>query len=257
MPITRRQFLKHGTMLAGGLSAVQGFGFEPHRLQVLQLDRRELALGLTIVHLSDVHHNGDRRYLERVVGLVNGQRPDLVLFTGDMVNGGSADHLAEALEICGQIQAPLYGVAGNHDPWDPASLAALRRGFATTGGRWLHHEALDLDGFSLHATTFWGGAPGFGPTLPDERKRILICHYPAVCEHAAKRPYDLILSGHSHGGQVRFPLIGPLYLPRGTGRYVRGSYDTPLGKLFVSAGVGTTGPRVRFLCPPDIAVIRT
>jgi hypothetical protein len=257
MSLSRRQFLKRGTLAVGSLAMADGFGYEPRRLRVLEIDRRDLALGKTIVHFSDVHHNGDHRYLARVVDTINAQRPDLVLFTGDMVNGSKSEHLGNALEHCGRIQAPLYGVAGNHDPWDAPSTATFRRGFAATGGKWLHHEALDLDGFTLHATTAWRRAPVIGPALPAARKRILLCHYPAVCEHPVERPYDLILSGHSHGGQVRVPLLGPLYLPSGTGKYVLGNYDTPLGKLFVSAGVGTTGLRLRFLCPPDIAVIRT
>jgi predicted MPP superfamily phosphohydrolase len=256
MRITRRQFLQRSAFLAGGVAAADGFAIEPRRLRVVSLDRRDLGLGLTLVHFSDIHHAGDRGYFERVVRLINGLRPDFALFTGDMVNGVRSDHLAEAMEICAGIRVPVYGVAGNHDPWSPDCLGLFREGFAATGGKWLLNETTDLGGCLLQACTHWQGVPAAPPADP-KRKRILLCHYPAVADHAVERPYDLILSGHSHGGQVRFPWFGALYLPPGTGRYVLGEYDAPLGRLFVSAGVGTTGLRLRFLCPPDIAVIRT
>lgn len=252
MRVTRRQFLKRASLAVGCLAGVDGFAVEPGWLRVVRLDRTDLGLGKTIVHFSDVHHSGNRGYFERVVAVINAQCPDLVFFTGDLVNAGETRHLAEALEVCGQIRAPLYGVSGNHDPWDQASLAALAKVFAATGGAWMINQAIDLGSFVLHASS-WNRPFG----RPESRTKILLCHYPAACEHALEQPYDMILSGHSHGGQALIPLLGPVYLPRGTGRYVRGEYDTPSGKLFVSAGIGTTGIRVRFMCRPDIAVIRT
>jgi hypothetical protein len=256
MRMTRRQFLKRGTLAAGAAAAVDGFALEPWRLRIIEIDRRDLGLGKKIVHFTDVHHTGDKRYLERIVATINAQQPDLVMFTGDLVNGNQSRHLAEAMEICGRIRAPVYGVAGNHDPWHPDCQELFRAGFAATGGKWLVNEALDLGGFALHGTNWWTAPP---PMAAGEKmaKRILLCHYPAVGEQVAVRPYDLILSGHSHGGQVLIPLLGAVYLPPGTGKYIFGHYNSNLGKLFVSAGVGTTGIRVRFLCPPDIAVFRT
>jgi predicted MPP superfamily phosphohydrolase len=69
------------------------------------------------------------------------------------------------------------------------------------------------------------------------------------------RPFDLILSGHSHGGQVRLPLFGPPYLPWGVGRYDLGFFETENGPLYVNAGIGTYHAPIRFNCPPEITVV--
>lgn len=252
MPTTRRQFLKRAATGLVSMAVLDGFAVEPQRLRIVKLDMAHLGLGKTIAHFSDTHYIGDHRYFERVVRTINSHNPDLVFFTGDLVNGAETKHLAEALEICGTVRAPLFGVHGNHDPWDRQSVAALRQGFAATGGRWLIDESVEFSDFVLH------GSAWIRPLWkPETKKKILLCHYPAAAEIPADRPYQLILSGHSHGGQARIPLIGPVYLPRGVGSYIRGLYDTPLGKLFVSAGIGTTGLPMRFLCPPDIAIIKT
>jgi predicted MPP superfamily phosphohydrolase len=252
MPTTRRQFLKRAALGLGSMTVLDGFAVEPQRLRIVRLDMTHLGLGKTIAHFSDTHYIGDHRYLERIVRTINGHNPDLVFFTGDLVNGAETKHLAEALEICGKVRAPMFGVHGNHDPWDAKSLAALCGGFAATGGRWLMDESVDLGGFVLHGSSY------IHPLhKPETKKKLLLCHYPAAAQLTADRPYQLILSGHSHGGQVRIPFLKPFYLPPGVGPYVRGLYDTPLGKLFVSAGVGTTGLPLRFLCPPDIAIIQT
>lgn len=252
MPTTRRQFLKRAALGLGSMTVLDGFAVEPQQLRIIKLDMTHLGLGKTFAHFSDTHYTGDHRYLGRVISTINGYNPELVFFTGDLVNGSQTKHLNEALELCKDFRSPVYGVHGNHDPWDARSLDALRQGFAATGGRWLIDESVEFSDFVLH------GSAWIRPLRkPETKKKILLCHYPAAAELTADRPYQLILSGHSHGGQARIPFVRPLYLPLGVGSYIRGLYDTPLGKLFVSAGIGTTGLPLRFLCPPDIAIIKT
>ncbi len=89
-------------------------------------------------------------------------------------------------------------------------------------------------------------------------RHVLLLHYPAMADHLGHRRFDLILAGHSHGGQVRLPFIGPLLVPSGVGRYDYGCYDTPGGPLSVSAGIGTLSSfPIRWNCPPEITLVTT
>jgi hypothetical protein len=228
------------------------FWLEPTWLKV-----RKIRLGTTppthrLVHFTDLHHKGDRRYLDSVVRRINALKPDLVCFTGDLVEESS--HLAEALTALRGIQAPLYGVPGNHDYWAGVDLAEVAQAFAATGGRWLMDEkVLTRDG-KVHLIGATCLKEPDVTSLPGHRNLLLI-HYPAWVERLAGVSLDLILAGHSHGGQVRLPFLGAVLIPGGIGRYDLGLFQTPAGPLFVGAGVGWFYLKARFNCRPEITLI--
>lgn len=251
MAWTRRQFLTRGTLLAGSLVAADGFLVEPRWVEVTSLDMSHLGIGKTIVQLTDTHYRGDRARFESIIQLTREQKPDYVFFTGDLVDSMSGEYLAEALTLLTSVGVPVYGVIGNHDPLDRKSMQLFRSAAAATGGAWLVGESKDLGSFLLDGS---GWATGVSQTTG--KPRILLCHYPIVGDQWKGKPYDLILCGHSHGGQCRIPGIGPLFLPRGVGRFVAGLYDSPAGKLYVSRGLGTTAIPIRFACRPELTVIR-
>lgn len=95
------------------------------------------------------------------------------------------------------------------------------------------------------------------PILPPKPgvKNILLAHYPIWCEKVAPNRYDLMLSGHSHGGQVRIPFYGGVTIPYGVGPYELGYYDTPSGPLYVGAGIGYFYLNFRFRCRPEITLV--
>jgi len=101
------------------------------------------------------------------------------------------------------------------------------------------------------------GAVGRGGWLPaaGEGPRLLLTHYPNYVDSLAGLRFELILAGHSHGGQVRVPLLGPLALPSGVGRYHLGLYETPAGPLYVNPGLGTSYLPVRINCRPEITLV--
>ncbi len=102
------------------------------------------------------------------------------------------------------------------------------------------------------------GMRGFGAIKRSEAKRhFLLLHYPAVADQLGQDCFDLILSGHSHGGQVRVPFFGSIVVPPGVGPYDYGYYETKGGPLNVNAGVGTYYIPVRFNCRPELTVITT
>ncbi|MGC4015693.1 MAG: metallophosphoesterase [Luteolibacter sp.] len=252
MAWTRRQFLFRLPCLGAGLAAVDGFAVEPGWIEITRHDFSHLGAGKTVVHLTDIHYRRcDRSRLEGILRTALDQKPDFIFFTGDLVDGKDHKILREALEVMSALPVPLYGVIGNHDPFDNGARELFRQAAKATGGAWLYNERRDLGPVVLEGTTGY-----FGLKSQHQKPRILLCHYPIVGDRPLDRPYELILSGHSHGGQCRVPLLGALYLPEGVGRYVVGHYDSPAGKLFVSRGIGTTGLPVRFACRPEMAVFK-
>jgi predicted MPP superfamily phosphohydrolase len=208
------------------------------------------APGCRIVHISDLHHRGGPAYLTRAMGLVNDLEPDLVCCTGDLAE--DPEELPEVLEILQLCEAPVYGVSGNHDRRHRSQHRAIVAAFQATGGDWLD-QAPPVE-LPRHGLALLGWEARAAPISPGLR-RVLLLHEPEWVEHAGAGRFDLMLAGHSHGGQIRLPGIGPLALPDGVGEYVWGWYDTRAGPLHVSTGLGTYLLPARFCCRPEITLI--
>lgn len=253
MKISRRNFVRlaiYGTPFA--LFAEAKF-IEPTRLKVSQLRLENPSAGLRFVHFTDLHHKGDRDYLLAVVDRINSLSPDFVCFTGDLVE--EEIHLEEALEILGRVRTPLFGVPGNHDYWSGIPFEPVRRVFETTGGAWLLDESREFKGkvniVGLSCKQENQPLPPLNPTL----KNILLMHYPAWADKLGGKKFDLLLAGHSHGGQVRLPFFGPLVVPFGVDGYDLGHFQTAGGPLYVGSGIGCFYLNLRFNCRPEITVV--
>jgi predicted MPP superfamily phosphohydrolase len=206
--------------------------------------------------------------------MVNGLHPDLIVLTGDFVSvptfrvGEEADHRAAlAAEPCArllrQMQARhgLWGVLGNHDSYtDPDTVTSALR---SQGIQVLGNQSAPIE---ANGGRFWlsgiddvlGGRPDLGVTLgsvPGNEATILMAHEPDYADKVSHHPVDLQLSGHSHGGQVRIPLVGPLYLPELARKYVWGLYWIGGLTLYTNPGLGTLGLPVRWNCPPEITFL--
>jgi len=209
---------------------------------------------LRVVQLGDIHYRGNRGYLTRVVEWANAQQPDLVCFTGDFVS--NARHLNGALEVLDNLSAPIYAVAGNWDYWSHADLSEVARFCERSGGRLLANETVVLPEFDLAISGARGRSTDW-LKQPETTRHLLLVHYPHYAVRLAEQPldFDLILAGHSHGGQVRLPLIGAVAVPYAVGRYDLGRYETPAGPLYVTSGIGTSAFPMRLNCRPEIVVI--
>lgn len=258
-----------------GCCALDAFLIEPSWIKIGRLVLSEHP-SVRIVHISDIHYKGERSYLERIVTNVNKLIPDLVCFTGDIAE--DPRYLKEALDALSNIKAPLYGAPGNHDPLSGTSFSRIYERFRKTGGEWLVNSSVSAAGGKLLIIGTTGiennsgraaaapamrkrgmaenpaGAPPGIPETPGAR-RILLTHYPAPAAGIKGRAYDLILAGHSHGGQVRLPFFGALIVPFGVNGYQVGAYRTAAGLLHVSPGLGTFGVPARFFCRPEITLI--
>ena len=205
-----------------------------------------------IVHFTDIHYKGHRSYLEKVIKKINDLSPDFVCFTGDIVE--DAAYLKESLEFLKQIRCPVFGVPGNHDYWSGASFPEIAVSLQKTGGDWLvDQKVTTADGRVVIV-----GSAGKNAALPqtnDTGKRLLLTHYPNFVTKLKNETFDLILAGHSHGGQIRIPFVGALKLPYDVGKYDKGLFHTSAGPLYVNVGIGTWGLPIRFYCRPEITVI--
>jgi uncharacterized protein len=249
--ISRRRFLKLGALAVPAVASVHARLVEPRRLRVTQLQTGKNAQ-CRFVHFSDFHYRGDETYVADVVATINELKPDFACFTGDLVEDKA--FAPEALSLIGRIKVPVYGNPGNHDYWSGASFPDYERAFAATGGAWLVDRSIIVPKHDLEIHGMARvGIHAF--KTPLAKRRLLLMHYPAMADTLGTR-FDLILAGHSHGGQIRLPFYGPLIIPTGVGRYDLGSFETPNGPLYVNAGIGTLSSLpVRWNCRPEITVV--
>jgi uncharacterized protein len=231
----------------------------------LQLREWDLAIpnlppqleGLTIVQLSDLHiaRCYERLFFEAVVDACQGWSADLVVMTGDLVEDDDTMSWVEPLLSPLEARMGKFAILGNHDnEHQPRIIAGEldRARFELLEGRWI---TIDLDGTRL---AIGGTSEPWGPALatrdiPRADFRILLSHSPDLFYKAQHWGVDLMLSGHNHGGQIRFPVFGPVFMPsRHSRRFDRGFFRQNGTLLHVSEGVGGKHP-VRYGCPPEIS----
>jgi predicted MPP superfamily phosphohydrolase len=242
---------------AGVFVGVDGFVVEPYALEMTpHAITARVDSPLTLVHLSDLHTSGFGRREQRLVELVSEARPDVIVITGDVVDGGD---LEPAREVLRGLHAPLgvFAVRGNWENWKrPPNEGAFYSSVGITllvnEGRLVRRDVwiagLDdpMSGFA-HLDAAQEGAP-------DGALRVVLFHSPELFDTIAPK-LDLAFAGHTHGGQVRVPFLGSLWMPPGSGRFVDGWYGAGAARMLVSRGAGTSILPVRLFCPPEIARI--
>ena len=252
--INRRKFLLTALLAAPIVIAGNGRFVEPTWLETRHVRINDGQTGVRIAQFCDVHHKGNRQYLQTVVDKINSLAPDFTCFTGDLVE--EKQFLPETLEILSSLKSPLFGVPGNHEYLSGVSFALIFQCFAATGGAWLLDQQRLVAGGKINLI----GSAGISPaSVPEPRahdaKDILLIHYPAWSKRLGNRKFDLILAGHSHGGQVRIPFFGAPILPSQVDEYDLGLFRSPAGALYVNGGIGYIGPfDFRFNCRPEITL---
>lgn len=249
--ITRRRFLGLGLCGLAGAAGVNAAAIEPTRLRTTKLTLSGTGK-LRFVQFTDFHFKGDSDFAREVVAAINALTPDFVCFTGDLVE--DKQFASAALDHIRQIKAPVYGSPGNHDYWCGAAFADYEEAFATTGGAWLVDRSAVIAEHDLEIVGMaMKGIHAFKPAVA--KRRILLLHYPEMADRLQGPVFDLILSGHSHGGQVRLPFYGALMLPYGVGHYDMGYFESAGGPLYVNVGIGTYHLPLRFNCRPELTLV--
>ena len=238
---------------------------------MIAVERQEIYLrklppaldGFRIVHLSDLHYGPlvDPRHLQRAIEIANELRPDMIALTGDYISQ-ERSYAAPCAEIVGRLKAAhgVYAVLGNHDHWTDAKLIADL--FQAEGIRMLINEGVRID---ARGEAFW--LAGVDDTMVgledlslslagarDDEFQLLLAHNPTILRRAARAEVDLVLSGHTHGGQVTLrPEKNRSGKPRR--RMLRGLGRRANTQIYVTRGLGTVVLPIRYGCPPEVTLL--
>ncbi len=250
---SRRRFLLTSFLAGAGALAADARLLEPTWLKTRRINLAQGKPAHRFVHFTDLHYKGDRSTAAHLVERINALSPDFVCFTGDLIE--EPDFLSDALEFISQIKSPVYAVPGNHDYWSRASFADFEKGFQATGGGWLMDRQQEIAGgkINLIGLSCSSYAEATAP-VQTGIKNILLLHYPAWVKKFGGQKFDLMLAGHSHGGQVRIPFYGPVMLPFAVDEYDLGMFQTAAGPVYVNPGIGWFPVPIRFNCRPEITV---
>src|ERR687889_30549 len=272
--MTRREFLRWaGAASVVGVAGAAGYGgvfeawdYELTETLVRVKDLPERFEGFRVVQVSDVHHGRlvPIEEVRRVVELANSARADMVALTGDYTTS-LRRYVEPCAEVLADLRAPegVWAVLGNHDHKTdgPLTRQALRR----RGIEVLTNQNTELrrgaDVLQLAGVDDWGwGKADFARAMrgvDTSRPSVLLSHEPMALDVPETRGVSLILSGHTHGGQIALPLVGaPAAYVWEHLKYLRGTYESDGTQLYVSRGTGVIGVPVRLGAPPEVAVIR-
>lgn len=238
--------------------------------------------GFTIGLLSDLHSSPivSKGHLQSAAELLMTAKPDMIALTGDFIGHtfrfpGEPHHdfdpqyVGHIVDAFSGLQAPhgIYGVLGNHDFWSgPEAVQVLIRDFEDGFGvQWLRNRSVRLEQGGDHIVLagvddYWQDSCSPGDALkdiPEEMVRILLSHNPEVNEILyPSHKVDLILSGHTHGGQIKLPFIGaPFQAGVRKRKYMEGLARDGERQTYVTRGVGHLVVPIRLLCPPEVSLI--
>ena len=275
---SRRDFLKVGGIAAVGLPLYAG-EISRHEISVQRINITlphlpDAFRGFTIAQISDFHYAEytEAFFIRHVVDRVNKLKPDTVALTGDFITNGfwsaqdTVRFAGECAEILSHLQCPVrYAVLGNHDCAEKLYKNAVTDALDSQGIPVLNNRSVPLE---RGAARVWLAGTGdaicgdFGidqalppPPVRDGEPLILLAHEPDVLPLVAAHNVDLMLSGHTHGGQVRIPFLPAMFLPGLGQHYIEGHYRLGPTQLYVNRGVGTVNLPFRFNCPPEITLV--
>jgi uncharacterized protein len=261
---TRRRLIRTGlTTIATGLAygtLIESHWFALNAYDVLVPHLPQELDGLKVAHLTDFHAGCTPfNVLEEAINLANMQKPDLFLLTGDFVEWNPL-HMPRMADLLNQLQAPLglWGVMGNHDYYgDGAQVEQILR--EKTRIQLVHNTA-----YPLAPGLFIGGiedtmrgnpdAQSVKALVPEDAACLFLTHNPTGVKYVQDRDW-IAFAGHTHGGQVRLPLI-PYHYPPGMEDFhqIEGWGDYGKARLYINRGVGCTAWQIRFYCRPEVAI---
>lgn len=232
-----------------------------HHTNTLEVSQHVIKLGdenriLRIAHVSDLHTKGFNNLEQQLVKAINENNIDLIVITGDIATpNGTIEGYNHVLK---NLKAPrgVYYIPGNWEYWEPIENIQniLKKNNIIDLTNAIHQidEKVWLIGFDDSEE----GNPdsNFASSVPKEAIKIGLFHSPHFFKEIFTQT-NLNLAGHSHGGQIRLPFIGPIWTPEGTGDFDQGWFEKDNSKLFVSRGIGTSVLPIRIFCSPELAII--
>lgn len=266
----RRNFIRTTVLGAAGSYAYARF-VEPTRLSITEKEIHiphlpDALVGTVVAQLTDFHYEPDRHdeLISEAVALTNAANPDIIALTGDFITGLQTvfDPLMATLSGL-KAKHGIYSILGNHDGWH-GQLDSFQKGFRKAGFEFLVNQGtcIEINGEKLYiigTDSVWSGEVDAPACYRGHHKEpvLALVHEPDVFDALTDQfPVSLQLSGHTHGGQCRVPLIGyaPVTVRYGR-KYIYGEFSKGDSRIFVSRGLGTVGTPVRFACIPEVAIL--
>lgn len=227
--------------------------------------------GLKIVHFSDLHYKStvDLAYVKKLVTKINNLKPDIVVFTGDLVENNvtlTDEEITSLTEELNKIDPTIetLTVLGNHDYdhdyWNQI-VPNLNWIVLDNTYEYVYYNSttpIVFVGFDdlREGTPDYANAFSYLNTDNESRYTIVLAHEPDQIDEISDYSFNLMFAGHSHLGQVRLPLIGALYTPDGSKKYYDAHYIVNNADLYISGGVGTSSLKMRFFNRPSINLYR-
>jgi len=253
-----------GIILALGIYSVF---IEPNKLEITNYTIQDESLqGIKIVFASDFHIKpNQQKRLEKIVALINLQNPDLVLSAGDFVCGHLKHTTMPPEDIAkglGKIKSKygIYTTLGNHDLWH--DVQEFTKALENNNIKVLNNSNKKL---LINGKTLYIAGIQYKPenmlqiskAIENTQKpTIMLTHSPDEFKKIPQDYINLILAGHTHGGQIRIPFIGPLFTASSYGdKYAKGFIEEDGKKMITTTGIGTSILPIRFNCQPEIVVI--
>jgi uncharacterized protein len=224
--------------------------------------------GLVVAHLSDLHIRTYGARERRVVARLAESKPGMIVITGDLtLEGNDPATIGQFLTALRDLK-PAFGiwaVLGNYDHWHPLapSKDSIRQFYNDAGAALLVNEGgrigRGLDTLSLIGVDDpFSGYANLGASLRGMQRTpfaVLLTHSPEIFMKADLIKFDLVLAGHTHGGQVRLPGLGALWLPAGSEPFESGWFYGQYARMYVTRGIGTSILPIRLFCRPELALI--
>jgi uncharacterized protein len=235
----------------------------------------ESLAGVRLVQISDLHLVKFGAREKRTIALIHQAEPDFLFVTGDLLGDGNRS-IPVCLSFFSQITARygIWVILGNADHYhNGKDIDTLRlvQNLKKLGIQVLQNENRKISFKSTRTRSlqksFWligaddpylgyDDLPLAANGIPEKEPKLLLVHSPDIIDEAAEMNIDLMLAGHTHGGQIRFPLLGPVFTQSVYGKkYAAGIFTLKNTILYVNRGIGTSGIPIRLFCRPEIAIL--
>lgn len=268
MTISRRKFITGAAIAAGaGALSFDSFYWENTHPEITRHKWPtekwpKAARPYRLVLISDLHLKGFGAYEKKVAGIVSGLKPEMLVMAGDYIEAN--DHFQGLQEFLAMLpsQCLKFATLGNWDHWSGVKVKEFSAAFSKLGIELLDNENKMIDSlpgpFSIigvdDPTNGWEKMEKAFDKVSEKNFNLFLAHSPNVISRISEQPVDLLVCGHTHGGQVRVPGIKPFWLPKKCEGYVAGFYEKDGKKMYVNRGLGTSVAPIRFLCRPEITV---
>ncbi len=225
------------------------------RIRKVHIKSSKLSRDYKILHLTDIHANPFIRY-ENIFSSIQNEKPDLICITGDIIKKDSKEleSLKELFENLEKTNLPLFFIYGNHD-LRHKSRKKIESFLKNYPVHILKDESFEFEKDIL--INGYDHKKHLAPLNKSEEKFTLSLVHDPILFVRSKEQSDLVLCGHTHGGQVRFPIVGAVYVPNQTfkPKYSKGLYETEKSSIYIDSGLGYSMLPLRFLNPIQMSYI--